>query len=170
MKTKLTAILLLAIICLSLVVSGISSPQPVAHAQVTGDYKVYLPVVAKPPCTYVRATAYVAVNRPIMRVGDLVTVAGALMNDCTLIGQPRYHLGTQPEGLLFPSYIITDIYPTSIDYGAYQEFTFTVQAIQAGVVSITVAASYETRLPDWPPGMWTWDAAVSGPAVIRILP
>jgi hypothetical protein len=33
MKTKLTATILLTIICLSFVVGGISSPQPVAHAQ-----------------------------------------------------------------------------------------------------------------------------------------
>ena len=102
MKTKLAIALLLAIVCLLPVVTDSSNAQQDEPTQANLDYKVYLPFVSKPPCTYVHPTAYVAVSKPVVRVGEIVTATGALVNICAPIGRPFYSMGTQQTDILSP--------------------------------------------------------------------
>ena len=168
MKTKLTTTILLTIICLLLVAGGFSNPQPVAHAQPTGDYKVYLPVVSKPHCTYTYPPiAYVAVSKPVVRVGEIVTVTGALYNECTPLGNPEYHMFARPEGILSPSLAITHVLPPFVAYGSYQEFTLTVQAVGEGEVNVIANAVFEVTIS---PTRAFVSGVDSRPAVMRVLP
>lgn len=172
MKTKLITTVLLTIIGLVLVLGGVT------HAQSLNDHQpihqqtisntVYLPFVSRPPCTPNLPAVFIATSQPLVHVGEFLTVTGAIVNDCTIIGQPHYYLDASPEGLLDPSHITTDTYPTSIDFGAYQEFTFTVQAVNPGVVTVTTAVRYETQVPN--PPYWHWVNAWSNPAIVRVLP
>jgi hypothetical protein len=170
MRIKFAIALVLAVIGLLLVTAGVGSARQDNPNEADLDYQVYLPLVAKPPCTWVHPEAYVAVNRPIIKKGDWVTVTGVIISDCAIVGNPDGSLHTMPEGLLSPSSIISGPFGGSLNYGAYREFTFTVQAVQAGIVSIVVGSSYETQLPNWPPWQWWWGYAESSPAVIRIVP
>jgi len=126
MKIKLTATILLSALCLLFIVGGFSNTQSAARAQSIGDYKIYLPIVSKPHCIYTYPPiAYVAVSKPVVRVGEIVTVTGALYNECTPVGNPEYHMFAQPEGILSPSFAVTHVRPPFVAYGSYQEFTFT---------------------------------------------
>jgi len=170
MRIKFVIALVLTVVFLLPIVTGVSTAQQDEPHKANLDYKIYLPIVAKPPCTWVHPEAYIAVNRPIVKIGDWVTVTGVIISDCAIVGNPDGRLHTTPEGLLSPSNIIANPFGGSLNYGAYREFTFTVQAVQAGIVSIVVGSSYETQYPDRPPWEWWWGYAESSPAVIRILP
>jgi hypothetical protein len=128
------------------------------------DYMVYLPFVAKPPCSYVHPTAYVAVSKPVVRVGEIVTATGALVNICAHVGHPFYSMGTQQTDILSPSHIFAEGVPPTVLYNSFQEVTLTMQATAAGVATITLGASWETEIPGHQ------DYAISGPAVIYVLP
>jgi hypothetical protein len=162
MKTKLIATILLTAVCLLLVAGGVTHAQPPG----TG-YTVYLPIVAKPPCVRTPASIYIAVSDPIVRVGESVTVTGALFNECAIVGEPYYILFAEPEGILDPSRVMSVPLPSGIGIGMYQEFTFTVKAVEPGAVSIRVGSSYETRVP---PNWWYWENVISSYSVIRVLP
>jgi len=170
MKTKLIATILFTVVGLMLVLGGTSyaqsfdDRQPI-HQQTISN-TVYLPLVSKPPCTWVQPTAYVAVSQPVVKVGDWVTITGALFNECHYVGEPDSRLETTPEGLLYPSRIITG-FTNWLSDGTYKTFTFTAQAVQPGVVSIVVSSMYEVHYPSG--GAW-WESSQSDPAVIRIVP
>lgn len=163
MKTKLTITTLLTVICLLLVAGGVTHAQPPG----TG-YTVYLPIVAKPPCTYTYPPkAYVSVNKPVVRVSETVTVTGALYNECTPLGNPEYHMFARPEGILSPSLAITHVLPPFVAYGSYQEFTFTVQAVGEGEVNVIANAVFEVTIS---PTQAFVSGVDSRPAVMRVLP
>jgi hypothetical protein len=164
MRIKFVIALALSVVCLLPIVTGVSTAQQDNPNKVNLDYQVYLPFVSKPPCTPTKATAYVATSKPVVRVGEIVTVTGALVNDCAPVGHPFYGISSQPEGILYPSSATGYGDPPAIAYGSYQEITFTVQAVGTGVVTITFGAIYETQ----PPGHW--DSVGSSPFVMRVLP
>jgi hypothetical protein len=169
MKTKFAIALVLAVVCLLLVAAGVSTAQPKDPNKTNLDYKVYLPLVSKPPCTYKPPAVYGSVSKPVVRVSEIVTVTGALVNNCAEVGKPLYYLNVQPEGMLYPSYATIEGYPRFVSVGSYQEFTFTVQAVGTGVVTVSVAANYETVHPDHP-YLWLWESVGSTPSVMRVLP
>ncbi len=102
MRTKFAIALVLAVVCLLLVAAGVSTAQQDDPNEADQDYSVYLPIVAKPPCAYVHPTAYVAVSKPVVRVGEIVTATGALVNICAPVGRPFYSIGTQQTDILSP--------------------------------------------------------------------
>lgn len=169
MKIKFVIVLVLAVVCLLLVVTGASTSraQPFdrhpIHQQTISN-TVYLPIVAKPPCTYVHPMAYVAVSKPVVRVGEYVTATGALVNICAPVGQPWYSIGTMQTDILSPSYRLVNGYPPYVLYNSYQEVTITMQATATGVATITFGALWETEIPAHQ------DHAVSSPVVMYVLP
>jgi hypothetical protein len=170
MRTQFVIALMLAVVFLLPIVTGVSTAPQDEPNKANLDYKIYLPIVVKPPCTWVHPTVYVAVNNPIMRVGDYLTVTGALMNDCAIIEHPDYQLEASPEDLIQPSRIVTNAFSQFIDYGTYAPFTFTVQAISAGEVTITLASTFiehDPSRPPWYPGWWSGEYRS---IVVRILP
>ena len=95
MKTKLITTVLLAVSDLVLVLGGVT------HAQSPSDnYTIYLPVISKPPCTPVKPSVYIVVSDPVVRVDEIVTAAGAIVNDCQIVGHPWFGIGTYPPGIL----------------------------------------------------------------------
>jgi hypothetical protein len=168
MKTKLIATVLLSVVGLLLVLGGTSYAQPFdghqpIHQQTISN-TVYLPIVVNPPCSYVHPTAYVAVSKPVVRVGEIVTATGALVNICAPIGRPFYSMGTQQTDILSPSHIFAEGVPPTVLYNSYQEVTLTMRATAAGIATITLGVSWETEIPGHQ------DHAVSGPSVMHVLP
>lgn len=164
MKIKFVIALVFAVVCLLPVVTGVSTAQQDDPNKANLDYKVYLPIVAKPPCTYVHPTVYVAVSKPVVRVGEILTTTGALVNMCAPIGRPFYSMGTQQTNILSPSHIFVEGVPPTVLYNSYQEVTLTMRATAAGVATITLGVSWETEIPGHR------DHAVSSPAVMHVLP
>jgi hypothetical protein len=164
MKIKFVIALMLAAICLLPVAAGVSTAQQDDPNKANLDYKVYLPIVAKPPCSYVHPTAYVAVSKPVVRVGEIVTATGALVNICAPVGRPLYSMGTQQTDILSPSHIFAEGVPPTVLYNSYQEVTLTMRATAAGIATITLGVSWETEIPGHQ------DHAVSGPSVMHVLP
>jgi hypothetical protein len=172
MKIRFAIALVLAVVCLLPIVTGLSTAQQDELNKTNLDYKVYLPLVAKPPCTYIfRPGMYASVNKPVVRVGEIVTFTGVLVNDCTPVDKPQYALIANPERILSPSLIITIGYPLVVVYGSTQEVTFTAQATGTGVVTVSVGVSFESYPPDKPyPPWYFWNSATAAPIVMRVLP
>jgi hypothetical protein len=167
MKTKLAITLVLTVACLFPIITGVSTAQQDDPNKASLDYTVYLPLISKPPCVRTPASVYIAVSDPIVKVGELVTVTGALFNECAYVGEPYYILYTEPEDILYPSKVMSFPLPSGVGIGMYQEITFTVQAVGTGVVGIRVGASYETYVP---PNPYYWENVISSYSVIRVLP
>jgi hypothetical protein len=162
MKTKLIMTVLLTVIGLMLVLGGTT------HAQSGGDYKIYLPLVSNQYCTFVTPTLYASVSSPVVRVGEIVTVTEVLVNDCAHIGPPLYNLWAQPEGILTPSLAFKPgVPPGGIANGSYQVITFTTQAIEPGVVTISTGSSFEVTMK--PPQAFFLTVGAN-PIVMRVLP
>lgn len=164
MKAKLAIALVLTFVCLLLVAAGVSTAQRADPHEASLGYSVYLPIVAKPPCIYVHPTAYLAVSKPVVRVGEIVTATGALVNICAPVGRPFYSMGTQQTGILSPSHIFAGGVPPTVLYDSYQEVTLTMRATAAGIATITLGVSWETEIPGHQ------DHAVSSPSVMHVLP
>jgi hypothetical protein len=168
MKIKLIAAALLCLVGLMFVLGGTSyaqsfdDRQPIHHSTISTT--VYLPLVVNPPCSYVHPTAYVAVSKPVVRVGEIVTATGALVNICAPVGRPFYSMGTMQTNILSPSNIFAEGIPPTVLYNSYQEVTLTMQATAAGVATITLGVIWETEIPGHQ------DHAVSSPAVMHVLP
>ena len=88
MKTRLVTVVALSAVMLALVASATSARQ-------SEPYTMYMPFVTKPPCVPARATIYLTVNRPVFRIGDVVTAVAALMNECAPVGSPALGLIVQ---------------------------------------------------------------------------
>ena len=164
MRTKLLIVLVLTLICLLPIITEVSTAQQEDPNKTNIDYKVYLPLVSQPPCSYVHPTAYVAVSKPVVRVGEIVTATGALVNICAPVVRPFYSIGTQQTNIPSPSHIFVEGVPPTVLYNSYQEVTLTMQATAAGVATITLGANWETQHPG------EQDYAVSSPAVMHVLP
>jgi hypothetical protein len=168
MRIKFVIAVMLAVVCLLLVTAGVGTAQQGDPIKANLDYKVYLPFISKPPCTYTYPPiAYVVVSNPVVRVGEIVTVTGALYNECTPLGNPEYHMFAQPEGILSPSLAITHVLPPFVAYGSYQEFTFAVQAVGEGEVNVVANAVFEVTIS---PTRAFVSGVDSRPAVMRVLP
>ncbi len=168
MKTKLSLVVVLALaavlsLAAVLFVPGSSSARPSDLGN-----NVYLPIVAKPPCLPAGPTAYVSTSDPVVRVGETLTVVGALVNDCAWVGEPLFGVGAYPSGVLSLTGQFDFRYP-SVPKGEYRQATFTLQAVNPGVVTVTTAMNYETPADGDPP-QWKFVNVWSGPAVVRVLP
>ena len=164
MRTKFAIALVLTVVCLLLVAAGVSTAQQDNPNEADLDYSVYLPSVAKPPCIYVHPTAYVAVSKPVVRIGEIVTATGALVNICAPVGRPFYSMGTQQTDILSPSHIFAEGVPPTVLNNSYQEVTLTMRATAAGIATITLGVIWETEIPGHQ------DHAVSSPSVMHVLP
>ncbi len=170
MRTKLAIAVVLTVVCLLPVAAGASNAQQDDPNKTHLDYKVYLPLVAKPPCTPTRATAYVATSKPVVRVGEIMTVTGAIVNECSLVGIPGFRVFAEPSGILTPSLAMRGGYPSSVPIDGYEEVTFTLQAVGTGVVTVTVTVTYETVNYNFDPPVLYFDIVGSSPTVVRVLP
>ncbi len=166
MKIKFVIALVLAVVSLLPVVTGVSTAR-----QNDLNYAVYLPLVARNwPCLPKGTTAYVATSKPVVRVGEILTVTGALVNECNpLVGEPFFAVYAEPSGILSPSVATLYGFPPSVPIGGYEEVTFTLQAVGTGVVTVTVGVNYETLNNGNPPGFY-FDSVGSSPTVVRVLP
>ena len=81
MKSKFAVVVMLTAICMSFVVSGVTGAR-----QSNPDFAVYLPLVTKPYCTP-RVTAYVSTSDPVVRVGEIMTLTGSIVNECSQLGR-----------------------------------------------------------------------------------
>jgi hypothetical protein len=166
MKIKSVIALVLTVVCLLPIVTGVS------FARQNGlNYKVYLPLVAKPPCVPTKPTVYIAISDPIVRVGEIVTATGAIVNDCTsLVGHPWFGVATNPTGILSVTSPLTNYLQVGVPIGGYVEDQITMLATGSGVVTMTMWVNYETvddtRFPPW----FYYDNAGSSPTAIRVLP
>ncbi len=166
---RLGVIIILAITSLFVARATTFSALAVQHgAQADGGYTVYLPAVLKPPCNDFSASAYLVASRPVLTVGETVTVTGALVNDgCTRLGAPYFVSLSDPTTILSPS-------RNSIGYfvvvppDGYQETSFVFQAVASGPVTMTLVASYEILEDSLPPGAVGGVAA--NPLIIRVMP
>jgi hypothetical protein len=164
MKTKLAAALLLTAICLLLVTAGTGT----GHAQPPQPtYAAYLPLVARPCIT--KTSAYASASSPLIHVGDMLTVTGVIVNECSrLVGQPYFSVYPSPQGILSRTELgVTGYYAVPI--GEYRELTLTLQAVGTGQVTIASGMLYETLNDDVPPGYY-WDSVAASPIVVRVMP
>jgi hypothetical protein len=173
MKTKLFVTILLSVIGLLLVVGGVSRAQPLDDQPMihpsTISNTVYLPITQRPPCTYVPHIAmYASVNRPVVKVDEIVTFTGVLVNKCTPVIAPIYSMNNQPGGILSPSSALIRYY-SEVPYGSHPEITFAAQAIGTGVVTVTVGVNYVTLNPVQP-GVYYRDIVEASPIVMQVLP
>jgi hypothetical protein len=175
MKPKLIAAVLLSVVGLLLILGGTSYAQSFddhqpSH-QSTISTTVYLPLVARNwPCVPKGTTAFVATSKPVVRVGEILTVTGALVNECNpLVGEPAFYVFAEPSGILSPSLTMHYGFPPSIPIGEYEEVTFTLRAVGSGVVTVTIGVSYETLNNGNPPSFY-FDSIGSSPTAIRVLP
>jgi hypothetical protein len=166
MRIRLVIVLMLTAVCLLPVVTEVSTAR-----QADLNYMVYLPIVARnSPCVPKGTTAYVATSKPVVRVGEIITVTGALVNECNpLVGEPFFGVLAEPSGILSPTHAERYSWPPEIHVGEYEEVTFTLQAVGSGVVTVTSGALYETTYNCNPPG-FCYNNAVSSPTVVRVLP
>ena len=163
MKAKISVAVLLTFISVSLVTVGGGG----AH-QSGSSYTVYLPIVTKPFCSP-RVTAYTAASRPVVRVGEIVTLTGAIVNECSrLVGEPYFAAYLNPTGILSPTQLgVVGSYAVPI--GEYRTLTLTLLAVDTGPVTITSGMNYES-LNDYTPPMFYWDTVGAYPIVVRVLP
>lgn len=174
MKTKLIATVLLSVVGLLLVLGGTTHAQPPderrpIHQHIISS-TVYLPIVAKPPCTPTKATAYIAVNKPVVRVGEILTATSAIVNECSLlVGIPYYAIHVEPPGILSPTVQgIVGYYAVPI--GEYREVEIALLAVGTGPVTVTTRINYESVNEDYYPPPFYWVSVGSSPTVVRVLP
>jgi len=157
MRIKSVIALALAVLCLLLIITGVSTAQQDEPSKANLDYKVYLPIIAKPSC---EVAAYVTASSPVVEVGQFFTVTGAIVNiGCPPIGQRWIVMGTAPSGATLPEGAVTvpgGVIPT----GQYQIVQTRFQALQTGPVTFSLAIRYNS---------WSQEA-VADPSVIRIVP
>jgi hypothetical protein len=143
MKTKLAIALLLAAVCLLLVTAGTG----IGHAQPPQlTPQAYLPMILKPCPLYGSAAAYMTADRPIAKVGEIVTMTGALVNECGIMLSPGFELIPSPTGVLTPDFAVAgDLgYSDYILPGSYRTFTMTFRATTPGAVTLTGDGFYYT--------------------------
>jgi hypothetical protein len=164
MKAKLAVALSLTAICLLLVTAGAGRAQPPAL-----NYTVYLPVVSKPCPLFGSVPAYMTSDRPIVRVGDTVTVTGAMLNECGLVLAPGFTVRPYPTNVLTPSVVSvgSGSYADAIGVGSYRTFTMTFQATMPGTVTLSGYATYATIIH---PPMEVWAAYRAADLPIRVVP
>ena len=162
MKTKLSLIVLLTIVGVSLVIVGVAG----AH-QSSGGYATYLPLITS-DCTP-RVTAYISVDRPVVRVGEEMTLTGAIVNECSpLVGEPGFTARFEPSGVLSSTTAIA-VGNYAVPIGEYRELTLTLRAVGKGQVTINAGMSFETVTNDNPPAYY-WSGVSAQPIVVRVLP
>ena len=177
MKTKLLSlVVLLTVVGVSLVVAGVAGaehpsagaerPGAGAHPPSTG-YAAYLPLITN-DCTP-KVTAYISVDRPVVRVGEEMTLTGAIVNECSpLVGEPGFTAYPQPSGVLSQTTpMAVGLYAVGI--GEYRVLTLTLRAVGKGQVTINAGMSFETVTNDNPPAYY-WSGVSAQPIVVRVLP
>ena len=162
MKTKLSIAMLLTVISLAFIAAGVTGAR-----QSDSGFTVYLPIV-RSFCTP-KVTAYVSASSPVVRVGEDITLTGAIVNECAqLVGQPGFGVSFEPSGIFSPT--MPAVYSNyDIHIGEYRTLTLTLQAVSAGQVTISGGMRYETVNDGTPPGFY-WDVVIARPIVVRVLP
>ncbi len=166
MRFKFVIALMLAAVCLLPIITGVSTAR-----QNDLNYTVYLPLAARYwPCVPKGTTAYVATSKPVVLVGEIMTVTGAIVNECNpLVGEPAFYVFAKPSGILSPSLAMRYGFPPEVHIGEYEEITFTLQAVGTGVVTVTVTVNYETLNYNMVPPSFYFDIVESSPTVVRVL-
>ena len=170
MKTKLLSlVVLLAVVGASLVIAGVAGaeqPSAGAHPPSYG-FAAYLPLLTN-DCTP-KVTAYISVDRPVVRVGEEMTLTGAIVNECSpLVGEPGFTAYPQPSGVLSQTTpMAVGLYAVGI--GEYRVLTLTLRAVGKGQVTINAGMSFETVTNDNPPAYY-WSSVSAQPIVVRVLP
>lgn len=174
MKTKLITTVLLSVVVLLLVLGSTTHAQPLDNHQPIHQpaisNTVYLPLISKPPCTPVKPSVYIAVSDPVIRVGEIVTATGVIVNDCQFVGKPWFGVGLNPTGVLSITSPLTKVLMLSVPIGSYVEDQITMLATHPGVVTLTMWVRYETLNYNLNPPMYYYDNAGSSPTAIRVLP
>ncbi len=170
MRIKFVIALALAVVCLLPVATGSSNAQQDEPTQANLDYTVYLPLVAKPPCQWIEyPKLYSSINKPVARIGEVVTVTGVLVNDCSQVGHPLYVM-TASSGALSLTVSHWFGYPIGVPPGSTQIVTLTALAVSPGEAEIGLYVSYETANPTDPSPIFYYDSVSAKPITIRVLP
>jgi hypothetical protein len=116
-----------------------------------------------------RVRAYVLASKPVVRVGEIVTLTGAIMNECArLVWEPYFSARTEPHGILSPAVVgVVGYY--SVPIREFRELALTLLAVGTGPVTITSWMIYEA-LNDYDPPMYHWDFVAADPIVVRVFP
>ena len=163
MKTRLSIVVLLTVIVLLIVVGNVSGQVSIVARRLSDGYTAYLPLVAKPPCTTHQVAAYLSASRPVITVGESITVTGAAVSDgCPLVGESPFYFDSSPTGILQPTLRIIG-FGQSAPASPYREASATFTSIGTGPVTFTLMASAKTS--DLP-----YNFVYSSPIVVRVLP
>ncbi len=158
MKTRLSIVVVLALAAV-LLVSGSTGAQQ--------GYTQYLPLFGNNFCTP-KVSAYVSADRPVVRVGETMTVTGAIVNECApLVGEPYFTIRTDRAGILAPTTPGVDGH-YDVPVGAYRTLTLTLSAVGVGSVLITGGMIYETVNDFYPPGLYFAPVAAR-PIEVRVM-
>jgi hypothetical protein len=109
-------------------------------------YNLYLPIVQ--PCNK-KTSAYISASKPVVRVGEIVTLTGVIVNECSpLVGDLWFTARTAPTGVLASTVLgVEGLY--SVPIGEYRELTLTMNAVSPGQVTITAQIEYESVFEDF---------------------
>ena len=169
MTIKLFMALVLTLVYLWPVAAGVSTAQQDNPYKADLDYQMYLPLVSNPPCLYTvtstqaSLTAYLVASSPVVRIGEIVTATGAIINDgCRAIYRSYIGIGTDPPGILSPTIDQRDPYDPVPAFG-YELVQVPMLATGTGPVTMTLQMVYE-------PGPALIGYVHSDPTVIRVLP
>jgi hypothetical protein len=156
--------MVLAIVVCSLVLTSESAfSTGIAHTDAEDDYFIYLPLVSRSCGDY---SVYSAASTPLLSVGETITVTGALVNDgCANLGYPQFLVFTEPDALMLPNHDSVS-HGITIQPGYYDNAQFTLRAVSAGQVTVTVSANFEINYSD---GRHAWGRRDAVPLIIRIL-
>ena len=162
MRTKLVLIALSVFLAMMFIITSLLGGVGVSIAQ-QDDHRVYLPIVAKPPCDSTGPTAaYISTNRPVVKVGEMVTVTGAIVSDgCPFEGSPVFYIYSNPAGILQPTLVAGSFDP--IQTRTYRETYGWFHAMSTGPVTFTMLIN--ARLTGS-----THQWIESSPVMIRVLP
>ncbi len=164
MKTKLSllSVVLLSARAVLLAVSGVGRAQP------PGPYTVYVPVVSS-EC-YPKVSAYASAYPPVVRVGEIMTLTGVIVNECSImVSGPYFYISSaDPQGVLSPTVpeVVGDY---DVHIGEYRSLTLTLLAVGTGPVTITGWIGFESLSSINPPHFY-WDAVSAQPIIVRVLP
>ena len=169
MRIKFVIALVSAVVCLLPIITGVSTAQQDNPNKANLDYLVYLPFVSKPTCSYTvtstqaSLSAYVVASSPVVRLGDIITATGAIVNDgCRGIYRPYIGIGVNPPGILSPTVTHPEPWDPVPPFG-YELVQIPMLATGIGQGTMTVQMVYE-------PGPALIGVVRSAPTVIRVLP
>ncbi len=170
MKTKPAITLVLTVACLFPIVTGVSTAQQSDPHKASLDYTVYLPIVSQRSRYTMKPSVYIVVSDPVVRVGQVVTATGAIVNECDgPVGKPWFQLTSDPTGILSVTSPTSELMLGVPPWG-YVEDQITMLATAPGAVTMTMWVRYETHDPGIDPPIFYYAWVKSSPTAIRVLP